>query len=223
MTSAVTAFLTARRWPALPRALLHPLLGRVSGLVLLAVLLLPPVRRALESGMTLHMLAQYPAVLAAGALLVGAVPRRWQQSIQRCNELGIAGLLFAAVTMAVLMVPRVLDLALVDARVETMKLLALALSGAALRLSWQRAGTVVQAFFLGNVLPMWAVAGTLYQDWPARLCNAYLLDDQQTLGAALPWVAAGTLVRWLLHTGWMHSVKAGGIATGTKPGAPSSR
>lgn len=156
--------------------------------------------------MTPHMLAQYPALLAVGALLIGPVPRRWQQGLQRGNELGIAGLLFAAVTMAVLMVPRVLDLALVDLRVETLKLLALALSGAALRLSWQRAGTVLQAFFLGNVLPMLAVVGTLYQDSTTRLCNAYLLDDQQTLGAALPWLASGMLAWWLLHLAVLHSV-----------------
>jgi len=149
--------------------------------------------------MTLHMLVQYPALLTAGALLVGPVPRRWQAGLQRWNELGIAGLLAAAVTMAVLMLPRVLDLALVDLRVETFKLLALALSGAALRLSWRPAGTVVQAFFLGNALPMLAVAGTLYQDSSARLCNAYLLLDQQTLGTALVGVAAGILALWLLQ------------------------
>lgn len=156
--------------------------------------------------MTQHMLVQYPAVLAAGALLVGAMPQRWQQGLQRFNELGIAGLLFVAVTMAVLMVPRVLDLALVDLRVEALKLLTLAVGGAALRLSWHRAGTVVQAFFLGNVLPMLAVAGTLYQDSTTRLCNAYLLDDQQTLGAALPWVSAGMLGLWILQLALLHSV-----------------
>ena len=156
--------------------------------------------------MTRHMLVQYPAVLAAAALLVGAVPQRWQQGLQRFNELGIAGLLFVAVAMAVLMVPRVLDLALVDLRVEALKLLALAVGGAALRLSWHRAGTVVQAFFLGNVLPMLAVAGTLYQDSTTRLCNAYLLDDQQTLGAALPWISAGMLGLWILQLALPHFV-----------------
>ncbi len=172
-----------------------------AGLLLLAMVLLPPVRRATEASMTTHMLVQYPALLLAGALLVGPLPRRWQQGLQRWNELGIAGLLVAALTMALLMVPRVLDLALVDLRVESVKLLALGLSGAALMLSWQRAGTVLQAFFLGNVLPMLAVVGTLYQDSTTRVCNAYRLDDQQTLGVALVWVAAGVLVIWLLRLG----------------------
>lgn len=169
------------------------------GLLLLALLLLPQARHATESSMTLHMLVQYPALLAAGACLMGPVPQRWQRGLQRANELGIAGLLFVALTMAVLMVPRVLDLALMDPRVEGLKVLALATSGAALRLSWQRAGTVLQAFFLGNVLPMLAVVGTLIQDSPTRVCNAYLLDDQQRLGTALVGLAAGIAALWLLQ------------------------
>ena len=104
------------------------------------------------------------------------------------------------------MVPRVLDLALVDARVEALKLLALAASGAALRLSWWRAGTVVQAFFLGNVLPMTVVIGTLYQDSNTRVCNAYLLDDQRLLGQGLVWLAIGIAAVWLLRLGWRQRI-----------------
>ncbi len=83
-----------------------------------------------------------------------------------------------------------------------MKLIALLATGAALRLSWQRAGIVVQAFFLGNVLPMSAVVGTLFQDSAIRVCNAYRLDDQQTLGIALVWLAVAVAAIWLLHAVW---------------------
>ena len=172
--------------------------------------------------MTPHMLLQYPALMTAGALLAGAMPLGWRQGFQRWNELGIAGLLAVALTLAVLMVPRLLDLALVDMRVETLKLLALILAGAALRLSWRRAGTVVQAFFLGNVLPMMAVAGTLYQDSTTRLCNAYLLDDQQTLGAALGWAAAGILALWLSHLAILSFMAQGDRAAIGPPAGPSA-
>ncbi len=171
------------------------------GFGLLAILLLPPVRRAAESSMITHMLVQYPATMLAGALIVAPVPRPWHRRLQRFNEMGIAGLLGAALAMAVLMVPRVLDLALTDPWVEGFKLLALVVSGAALGLSWRRAGTVIQAFFLGNVLPMFVVVGTLYQDAAVRVCNAYRLDDQQALGSALHAVAAGIFALWLLHLG----------------------
>ena len=170
-----------------------------AGMILLLVMLLPPIRRATEASMTAHMLVQYTSLLLAGGLLAEGLPARWQQAVQRWNELGIAGLVGSALALAVLMVPRVLDLALTDLRVECLKLVALVLTGAALRLSWQRAGPLVQAFFLGNLLPMMVVVGTLYQDSATRVCNAYRLDDQQDLGLALVWVAVGVLTLWLLR------------------------
>ncbi len=167
--------------------------------LLLLVMLLPPVRKATESSMTAHMLVQFPCLMLAGGLAVGGLPARWLAWAQRWNELGIAGLFGSALVLAVLMVPRVLDLALVDGRVEALKLIALVASGAALRLSWQRAGVVIQAFFLGNVLPMTSVIGTLYQDSAVRVCNAYRLDDQQDLGLALVLIAVAAAAIWLLH------------------------
>ena len=94
------------------------------------------------------------------------------------------------------MIPRLLDLAVADARIDFLKTLALVLGGMALRLSWQPAGLLVQGFFLGNVLPMTAVAGQLYQDSPARLCNAYLLDDQVRLGRMLVGLAVVIAIAW---------------------------
>jgi len=168
-------------------------------LLLLSLMLLPTVRRMTESSMTAHMLIQYPCLMLVGALLVKKLPTRWLSGAQRWNELGITGLVGSALALSVLMVPRVLDLALVDARVEVLKLVALGAAGAALRLSWRRAGMVVQAFFLGNMLPMTIVVGTLYQDSAARVCNAYRLDDQQALGLALIVIAIVAAALWLLH------------------------
>jgi hypothetical protein len=104
--------------------------------------------------------------------------------------------------LALAMVPRLLDLVLVDARIDALKFAALLLCGAALRLSWQAAGTVVQGFFLGNTLPMMAIAGTLYEEAAVRVCNAYRLDEQQFVGMALIWVASILAALWLLQVGW---------------------
>jgi hypothetical protein len=172
-----------------------------TGMILLLVLAAPPIRRATEASMTAHMLVQYPALMLAGGLLVEGLPGRWLHEVQRWNELGITGLVGSALTLAVLMVPRALDLALIDIRVESLKLGALILSGAALRLSWQRAGIVVQVFFLGNVLPMMVVVGTLYQGSATRVCNAYRLDDQKVVGLALICIAVSIASLWLLRLG----------------------
>lgn len=173
--------------------------GRLAafGLGLLILLALPPVRHALEVTMARHMLLQFPLLMLAGALLAGALPTKAGSALARWNAHGISGLVGAALVLALAMIPRLLDLVLVDDLVELAKCVALVLAGAALRLSWEPAGLLVQGFFLGNVLPMSVVIGQLYVDSPVRVCNAYLLDDQIRLGQALTWGAAMIAALWL--------------------------
>lgn len=175
-----------------------------AALVLPALLALPAARHFLERSMTLHMLVQYPLLALCGALLAGRLPAGWinpdriGSSTQNVwNAHGMTGLFASAVILAILMIPRVLDLALVSAPAELAKMAALLFCGAAIRLSWQAAGWLVQGFFLGQVLPMSAVVGTLYESSPVRVCNAYLLGDQVLLGQLLVWIAAAVALAWL--------------------------
>lgn len=168
-----------------------------AALASLLLLALPGARQWLESSMSAHMLVQFPLLGLCGFLLAGALPRRWRERLSAWNAYGISGLFATAVALAILMIPRVLDLALVDGRVELVKWLALLLCGAAVRISWRQAGLLVQGFFLGNVLPMMAVAGQLFEDSPVRLCNAYLLDDQARLGRMLTGIAVALALAWL--------------------------
>ena len=171
-----------------------------AALALLVLLATPLLRQTLEASMARHMLLQFPLCMLAGALLAGALPAAARSAIARWNAYGISGLVATALVLGLLMVPRVLDLALVSLAIELAKVSALVLAGAALRLSWHPAGLVVQGFFLGNVLPMTAVVGQLYVDSPTRVCNAYLLDDQEQLGHWLVWLAVVIAVAWLA---WM--------------------
>lgn len=165
---------------------------------LLAVLALPPVRELLEASMSLHMLLQFPLIVLAGYLLTGSLRSPAHDWLQRWNAHGLTGLLAAALLLALLMIPRLLDLALVDLRFEAAKWLALLAAGAALRLSWTKAGLLGQFFFLGNMLPMTAMAGSLFIDSPLRVCNAYLLDDQVRVGQGLIAACAIVAVAWLI-------------------------
>jgi hypothetical protein len=195
-----------------------PALRIALGAALLAALMLPPLRHVLEASMSLHMLVQYPALLLAGALLAAMFPAGLRQRLWAWNTMGISGLTAFALVVSVLMIPRVLDLALTDWRVASAKVAALLLAGAVLRPSWRAAGLVVQGFFLGNVLPMTLVVGTLYQDSPLRLCNAYRLDDQQQLGLALVWSATAVAAVWLVRTMWRLS----GPAAPSQPARPDA-
>ncbi|RYF15184.1 MAG: hypothetical protein EOO30_15540 [Comamonadaceae bacterium] len=177
--------------------MMHTALRAGIAAVLLALVALPPARGWLEGSMGLHMLVQFPLLALAGWLLARALPHRWRTRLDAWNAHGIAGLLFVALTMALLMIPRLLDLALADLRIDAAKMTAVVLAGAALQLSWTRAGKLVQGFFLGNVLPMTAAVGQLFQDTPLRLCNAYLLDDQDRVGTALVALALLAGAAWL--------------------------
>jgi hypothetical protein len=175
----------------------RPALGLA--LLLPALLALPPLRTALEASMLLHMLVQFPLLAGAGFVLAGWLPARSAARLQAWNAYGIGGLLFVALVSMLLMIPRLLDLALAQPAIEAAKWCVLLACGAAWRGSWQRAGLLVQGFFLGNVLPMMAVVGQLYQDSPVRLCNSYLLDDQVRLGEALVALAVAAGVAWIAH------------------------
>ena len=178
---------------ALPRLPpLPPRLAALAAWTLLGLLALPAARQALEASMSAHMLIQYPLLMLAGYWLAAA----WLARLQRWNAHGISGLFATALMLAILMIPRVLDLALLDARIELAKALALVFCGAALQLSWRPAGLLVQGFFLGNMLPMMAVVGNLYASSPVRVCNAYLLDDQARLGQLLIWISVAVALLW---------------------------
>lgn len=174
----------------------------ILGLGLLIVLTIPAIRHSMEASMWRHMLLQFPLWISAAALLAAGLPAPLRTAIARWNRYGISGLCVVAVTLAVLMIPRVLDQALLHLTIEFAKLAALVLTGIALRLSWQPAGLIVQFFFLGNILPMMGVIGWLYTESPQRLCNAYLLDDQIQLGNWLIGVAIAVAVMWLTWVAW---------------------
>ncbi|MBP8778448.1 MAG: hypothetical protein KBH33_01935 [Alicycliphilus sp.] len=193
------------------------------GLVLAALLALPITRHWLEASMWRHMLLQFPLWMLAGALLAAALPPRLRRAIASCNAHGITGLVWVGVLLSVLMVPRVLDLALRDMGVELAKCTALLLAGVLLRLSWRPAGLVLQGFFLGMLLPMMAVVGQLYIDSPLRLCNAYLLDDQERLGRWLIGLAAVFALAWLAHVGWRLVRREEAALMAAEPQAPKYR
>ena len=191
--SRQSIFSRSAAWLALPATLMLP-----------ALLALPVARRFLEGSMTLHMLVQYPLLMLCGALLASRLPTMCLKlepagrgAGNGWNAHGMTGLFASAVILAIVMIPRVLDLALISPAVEFAKMAALLFCGAALRLSWQAAGWLVQGFFLGQVLPMSVVVGTLYESSPVRVCNAYLLGDQVLLGRLLVWIAAGVALAWL--------------------------
>lgn len=167
------------------------------GILILVILGLPDLRSTMESDMVLHMLIQFPLIVFAGWLVAKGLSIQRRKSFQRWNYAGISGLLATSMVLMFWMLPRAIDLVLINDALEWSKFISLCLAGVALELSWKGAGMIVRGFFLGNVLPMMMVVGWLYIAAPVRICNSYLSSDQLRTGSGLLALAiAGSLV-WL--------------------------
>ena len=187
-----------------------------AGLALGLALSCPPVRQATEWSMQRQMLLQFPLWMLAGALLATCLPQRATAAVREFDQVGATGLVWSGLSWSLLMIPRLLDRAVLDARIDALKFALLASTGAALSLSWKRAGVVLQGFFVGNVAPMMVVAGTVYQEADVRLCSVYRLDDQQSLGKSLVWLACLATCIWILSwsASWWRSRVGWSIASG---------
>lgn len=143
----------------------------------------------------LHVLVQMPACALVGALLPirrAAIPLRW--------PLHWAGplLVLALTTLLIWMLPRSVDAALLSWSGHFAKFISLPLLlGLPLRLVWPVLGPVLRGFLKAQALSMLLLLGFVYTHAPLRLCNSYLVDDQQRLGLGFALAAAGLAVIWI--------------------------
>mgnify|MGYP001554996649 CR=1 FL=1 len=166
---------------------------RSAGIAALAflVLLAPPIRHGLEASMTAQMLLQMPLLVGVGWLLSHALPARALAGVARWNHRGITGLVLASVAGAYWMLPRTLDASVTVPLLGAAKYLALPLLiGMPFALGWPRMGFIVRGVFLLELIATFFRLGWLYLISPERLCNNYLLDDQQRLGRYMLLIGA---------------------------------
>lgn len=163
----------------------------ISGL-LLWLLVAVVFRSNLEDSMLSHSLIQIPLLAVSGALLVartGSVPT---------NPLALPALLLATFTSAVWMIPRMLDASLANSDVEIAKLVTIPLLiGLPLGWCWPRLHGLTRAFVWANLVSMLLTLGWLYKAAPVRVCNYYLLGEQQDVGTAYLLLAAAIVLGWL--------------------------
>ncbi|MEO6960042.1 MAG: hypothetical protein ABI228_01705 [Burkholderiaceae bacterium] len=177
-----------------------------SALLLIAAIVF---RHALTSSMVLHMIVHIPGILVAGVLAGYALSARfgapekgmsgwvWRQ-YQKYNGYGVPGLLLVTLLGAYWMVPKALDQVLASAPADGLKFVVLFGVGIIVADSLKRSNNVIKLFFVGNFCWMMAVVGMLYQQDTSRLCNFYLLNDQQYAGIGLVILSVVLPVLWLL-------------------------
>lgn len=181
------------------------------------VLASPPMVRYLEADLVGHMLVQLPALAGLGALLGLACRARAPRWLERWNAGGIPGLLTAIGAGLFWMLPRSLDLALDHGWAELAKFVTVpGLVGLPLALSWPQLHPLIKGLVQSQLLAMLAVLAWLYHAAPIRICNSYLLNDQERFAQALLLVTVGLGLFWALR--WF---VAPAPRRGLRAGAPS--
>jgi len=144
-----------------------------------------------KSSLPLHMLVQFPLLVVAGAL-VGCEVARWRSVEPGAYRLeGLSAVLFGAFVLSFWMLPRWLDAAVLDWRIDVAKVISLALVvGLSWGWGWQQIGTLTRGFLAIHGISMLFALGILYRSTPVRLCNTYLLDQQSILGGGMLAIAA---------------------------------
>ena len=157
--------------------------GRVAIATLYFLLATPAVRAWMETTMTGHMLLQIPLLAAIGIVSCRLLPERLQNWLLAAAGGAIPCVLLATFASSYWMLPRALDGALTNPLHEAAKFVSLPLLvGLPLGLAWKRLRIIGRSFVWTNAISMLAVLGWLYVIAPVRVCNNYLVDQQEIAG-----------------------------------------
>ncbi len=146
-----------------------------------------------------HILVQLPILALAGALIAMALVDHMDLQRSRWNAGGVPAILIAILAILFWMLPRSIDSALIDGRVELLKFITIpSLIGAPLALSLRRAHPLLRGFLKAQTVSMLGVMAFLYTHAPVRICNSYLVVDQERLGLGFLVVAFAFAILWTL-------------------------
>lgn len=155
------------------------------------VLVMPPLDPFLDAVMRRHVEWQMPALVVLGYLAGSGHIPRW---FAAANPSGLLGLAFALGSMALWMIPRSLDVAVVHNAVD--QLLHASMFGSGLALAWS---LPLASFALRMALGIHGVAmigalGIMYSEFPRLICATYNLQQQRAVGGDLQAIA---VVLWV--------------------------
>jgi len=158
-----------------------------------------PLGSVLEKSMVLHVLLEIPLLIVVG-IVIGELSRSKVSFILGLlNRGGITGILVATFVLGFWMIPRWLDASLSNDTVAIMKYSMLPLAvGVPLAWSWQLLHPIARGVVKIEFLSMLYRLGWLYIISPNRLCNSYLVDDQELLGKGFLVIAVSLSITWLI-------------------------
>lgn len=153
------------------------------------------LRELLENDPVTHVLVQLPVLAVAGGLVATCFPiggGAWDRG-------GVTSILVSLFAIAFWMLPSSIDAALTSPGVELAKFISVPLLvGAPLATNWKYAHPLLRGFLKAQAISMLGILAFLYTHAPVRICNAYLVGDQERLGYGFLIVALGVSVVWVI-------------------------
>ena len=168
-------------------------------LIALILIGLTPIGGLLESSMPLHVLVEIPLLVIIGIVFAVVLKDRVSNALNLFNRGGITGILIATFVFAFWMIPRWLDASLSNDNIAIIKYVSLPLGvGVPLAWSWQRLHPIARGVVKIEFLTMLYRLGWLYLISPKRLCNSYVINDQELLGQGFLIIALALSITWLI-------------------------
>ena len=150
----------------------------------------------LEADPVTHILVQLPLLAISGGLLVAGLGG---QNIPISDSWANAISWVAVFTILIWMLPRSIDAALSDPVVELAKFVSIPIFvGGSFALGWGKSHPFLRGFLKANAISMLGVLSFLYVNAPVRICNSYLVADQERLGYAFLFAAFGLSIAWAI-------------------------
>ncbi len=152
--------------------------------------------RILEADPVTHVLVMLPLLAISGSLLVAATELR---SLVIAERYANALSLLATFTILFWMLPRYIDASLTSPAIACAKFVSLPiLVGGVLAVAWRQSTPLLRGFLKANAISMLGVLAFLYTHAPVRICNSYLVADQERLGYGFLFAAFGLAAAWTL-------------------------
>lgn len=152
------------------------------------------LRMSLEADPVSHVLILLPMLALVGHLLAGS---RFIASVRLSEPASNALVLVAVFVVLYWMLPRAIDASLGDPVHEIAKFVSIPIFvGGPLTIGWRRAHPFLRGFLKANAVSMCAVMAFLYTHAPVRICNSYLVADQERLGVGFLVAAFGLALVW---------------------------
>ena len=153
-------------------------------------------RQPLEADPVMHVLVQLPLLAISGGLFFTALGGRNLRIIEPwANALSLV----AVFAILLWMLPRFIDAALINPVVEFAKFVSIPVFvGGSLAVGWAKSNPFLRGFLKANAISMLGVLAFLYIHAPVRICNSYLVADQERLGFAFLISAVGLGFSWAI-------------------------